>query len=742
MADLVIKISGDIKNYTDALNKVSAQTEDLEGSLASLSKISAVAFAGLVAEAGLALNAFKDSQAASNKLTTALQNQGIYSKDLADSYKDQAAALQILTGIDDDAIISAQAFLQSMIGQQEITPELTQSILDLSVAKEMDLESTAQLIGKGINGQTAALKKLGIEIDENLTKEERTAQIIEKVNQAAEGQAAAANKGLGAIKGLQSAFSKFQEEIGSRLAPIMEIIIKRMTEFFLSIAKNKPLLDLIVQLGTTAAIFTGIITVVGTAGIAFLKFKAALAAAQIATSAMTLATRALVGATGIGLIAIIVADLALNWEKRWMQMQAIFAAFTNNIAIIGTGLSGILSGVFNFDISKIKEGLSQVKDAFTKGIDDFTKANEDGNAKIEAQQNASEERQNASKKAAADKKAAIDKERENLEIESREAHSAALEFETQLGSEKLAKIKQEEADILKALAEATSEEEYNALVDKYNRLLDIEAEQFEVTKSQREEFQKEILANNSEFQAMTDEQKQAFLIQNQANLQGQFETERTVKNTYAVQTMNEQIQSNNRFLLDQQKFGTAYAAINQAMHSQVFQGAKQGFGELSALTQSENSKLKAIGKVAAIASIVIKTAESAMNIYAGFSAIPIVGPVLGIAGAAAAILFGAEQVGKVSAAAQGGLMTGGISGLDSIPTLTQNMELVSPAQNFEEVIGSVRAAREAEKFGGGGLGGRTQAAIAVGFDGREASQVLTIRQIEDKALGISRESVS
>ena len=82
---------------------------------------------------------------------------------------------------------------------------------------------------------------------------------------------------------------------------------------------------------------------------------------------------------------------------------------------------------------------------------------------------------------------------------------------------------------------------------------------------------------------------------------------------------------------------------------------------------------------------------------------------------------------------------GGIPGMDSIPVLAQQGELVSPAQNFEEVIGSVRAAREAEKIGGSPTG-NTPAAIMVGFDGRQASQVLTIRQVEDKALGISVES--
>lgn len=61
----------------------------------------------------------------------------------------------------------------------------------------------------------------------------------------------------------------------------------------------------------------------------------------------------------------------------------------------------------------------------------------------------------------------------------------------------------------------------------------------------------------------------------------------------------------------------------------------------------------------------------------------------------------AAQTGiQYTAMAEGGLVSGGIRGVDSVPILGQQGELMSPAQNFEEVIGSVRAKREAEKLVG------------------------------------------
>ncbi len=735
---LVIKINGDIKGFKDALNQVQSQTVDLEEGLARIATISGVAFAALTAEAGLAIAAFSESQQATRELSLAMQNQGIYSSELAQKYKDQAAALQKLTGVDDDSIIRSQALLQGMIGQTEISKELTTAILDLSAAKKIDLDSATALIGKGIEGHTGALKKLGIEIDAHLSKEERTAQIIELVTQKFGGQAEAANKGLGGIKGLKSAVGDFQEEIGRRLAPAVEFIISKLTIFFQTLAENKPLLDLIFQAGVAAAVFTGMVTGISLAVLGFVKLRAALLAASVATGGMSLAVKGLIGATGIGLLAIIVSDLALNWETRFGQMQAVFAAFSNNIGSLGSGLANILKGIFTLDKERITQGLAEVKNAFTKGFNDFQVSAAESQAKIAAAENAGVEKQIKSKKDAADKQNAIDREQAAFKAEMIAAENEAMVMQLQQASDAAIELKKEEIDLLSKLQDEKFEENKELLIARLEEVRELEAEQFEIDQEQKAEFEAQVLANNEVYNQMSSEQQAIFRQKEAANLQAQMETKKTIEMTAAKIRAEEQIKSNNQFLLEQQKFGTAYASINQLMHSEIYKGSKTAFSELSALTASENSKLKAIGKAAAIATTIIKTAESAMNIYAGFSTIPIIGPALGIAGAAAAVAFGAEQVGKITSAASGGMITGGIPGVDSVPVLAQQGELVSPAQNFEEVIGSVRAMREAENMAGG-FGVENQATVLVGFDGREASQVLTIRQIEDRALGISRE---
>ena len=132
MADLVIRISGDIKNYNEALEQAKNKTSDLSSTLENVGKGAAIAFSTLTAEVGFATAAFRESQEAVNKLEQALKNQGLNSKAVSEAYQEQATALQQLTGVSDEAIIRSQTVLQSFLGQKLVTQDLTQAVLDFS----------------------------------------------------------------------------------------------------------------------------------------------------------------------------------------------------------------------------------------------------------------------------------------------------------------------------------------------------------------------------------------------------------------------------------------------------------------------------------------------------------------------------------------------------------------------------------------------------------------------------------
>lgn len=694
MAGITIQINGDVKNFQEALEEAQSKTAELSDALKGAAAVSAVAFAALTAEVGFAVAAYAESEEATNSLTNAMINQGVYSKDLVEQYKKIATEIQNLTGISDEAVLSAQTTIQAYIGQREVTKELTLAVADFAKAQGIDLATAAALLGKGIQGNTEMLKRYGIQVDDAGNKTENMANIIAAVNAKFSGSAQAAAEGFsGSINKLTQSFGDLQEEIGARFAPVLTMIANAITSFFQYLSNNKALMDLAAGVLAAGVAFTGMISVITAAGVAFLSLKALLIAAGVAFS--TIAAPIAVVVAGIAAVSAGIGLLVVNWESAWPRMQAVFQAFVKNIGDLAKGLGQILLGVFTVDPEKIKEGLAQTKDALSRGFEDYSKITETKLAEIDKKHEEAE----TQKQERAEAGAAETRRREELEKERKEA--------VEIDLNEMDKHWKEQQIVDRATA--------------YDNLL----------------------AQNEEFQALDAEQQQQFRDQNDAKNIETTESARTAQITAAQQRLADQQQANQKFLIEQQKYGTAYASINKFMHSEVMTGTKQATSEMIQFQQSSNATLKGIGKAAAVADIVIKTAQSAMNIYQGFSAIPIIGPALGIAGAAAAIAFGAEQIGKVTGAAQGGLLQGGIAGVDSIPVLAQRNELISPAQSFEDVIGSVRAAREAQRIaeetGFGGTGGGQAVSVAIGFDGKEASQVLTARQIEDRALGISQE---
>lgn len=85
-------------------------------------------------------------------------------------------------------------------------------------------------------------------------------------------------------------------------------------------------------------------------------------------------------------------------------------------------------------------------------------------------------------------------------------------------------------------------------------------------------------------------------------------------------------------------------------------------GQMSNLMQSESKKQFEIGKKAAIAQAVINTYQMATSSYNALSGIPYVGPFLGAVAAAAAIVYGKNQISKIKSQQFGGGSVGGAGG--------------------------------------------------------------------------------
>ena len=79
---------------------------------------------------------------------------------------------------------------------------------------------------------------------------------------------------------------------------------------------------------------------------------------------------------------------------------------------------------------------------------------------------------------------------------------------------------------------------------------------------------------------------------------------------------------------------------------------------------------------------------------------------------------------KVTAAADGGLITGGRAGRDSVPALLTPGELVVPQRNFADVVNAVAAQQNrSEGRNGSSIAGvEGSVGVAIAFDGDESEK--------------------
>lgn len=749
--DLIISIGAKADAFNKTVDDIKDKTVSLEEQLGEIAKISGAAFAALTAGAGVALHAFAEAEKASTQLTQSLRNQGIFSTQLADKYNQLAESIQHQTGIDDDAIKLGFAKIQGFLGQKQITEELARATADLST-QTGDFGSASEVIARAIQGNVRGLKQYGIQIDDNLTQQERLNQIIEKVTQSFGGQAKVAGETVaGSFAKMKSAFSDVLEEIGERLAPAFKDLAVKIQAFLENVKNNKPLLDFIVVSGKIAAEVAGLVLALSTVAITVVKVSEAIKIAKVAIDIMGLSVRSLVGATGIGLLLIIASEIFLHWETIWPTAQRIFTEFTDVVTGAAAGLGKVLVGLLRLDFSTFKAGLLDITNTFKKVSDDKrlnAELEAEEQRKLNSQQNAETQAQTAKQVALAEKRNAELKRQEDIKRQLLTSQSDFIVLSLEGASAERIALQKQETEILTKLDDEKYKDQRSLLQEHLDTIREMQEQADANDDERRLAYDEKILADNAEFNALSDEQQDAFLEgQNQA-LFDSVETRDTIQKKAAKDSLANQIKEHNEYLANQQKFGTVYAELNKLIYNSSVQAADKSFGELTQLTQSNNSTLKSIGKAASVAQITLKTAESAMNIYAGFSTIPIVGPVLGVAGAAAAVAFGAEQIGRVLAAQEGGIVTGGIAGRDSVPSLLTPGELVVPQTNFNEVISAVAQQRGAVAAAQGEPSAQPIAAsagvaqqVVIGFDGPESEKVLTAKRVEARALGILRESV-
>lgn len=203
----------------------------------------------------------------------------------------------------------------------------------------------------------------------------------------------------------------------------------------------------------------------------------------------------------------------------------------------------------------------------------------------------------------------------------------------------------------------------------------------------------------------------------------------------------------NADLISEQTAWGSKVKVWAAQQNLQLQTSKTFFGSLEGLQKSSNSKLAAIGKAAAISNALISTYQAATGAFAAMASIPFVGPVLGAAAAAAAVVSGLAQVAQIRSQPTG-FQDGGYTGnaaVNAIAGVVHGREYVMDAATTQRIgVNNLdalrRGAADVAQNGaqaGGASGAGSQSASVGGSQNVNNNEVnlRTINLIDPNLLG-------
>lgn len=216
----VNKATGSMQQQSSPVDALSSKLKGLVGAYLSIRGIQAV-----VNFTMQATEAFREQERAVLSLNNTLANAGVYSESYSKHIQELASAIQSYSNYGDEAIIKAQALGQSFIGQTRITDALTKATVDFAATTGMDLEQAFTLVGKSIGSPTNALARYGVQLNKNMTDQQKMTSITVQLGNRYEGQARQmANSSIQ----LKNAIGDLAESFGKALDPAVEASQKKL----------------------------------------------------------------------------------------------------------------------------------------------------------------------------------------------------------------------------------------------------------------------------------------------------------------------------------------------------------------------------------------------------------------------------------------------------------------------------------------------------------------------------------
>jgi len=257
----------DIRYIITVDDKGTPVVKKFEGEVGKLaettSKRATPAFAGLwkqiavgvisVAAVSKAFRAMKDFMGDSVKAAAA---QELAERNLADAlsvtgrnvdalmprFKNFANAIQDQTIYTDDAALSAMSLMAQLTDlDAEGLQQATRGAAGLASVFKVDLQSAATLVAKGLAGNVGALSRYGIQVDKNLSMEEKRVEILRQLSLMYERAKGETNTFAGALTQLKNQWGEVQETVGNAIVKNQAFrdAIKDLTEKVRNLAQSE-----------------------------------------------------------------------------------------------------------------------------------------------------------------------------------------------------------------------------------------------------------------------------------------------------------------------------------------------------------------------------------------------------------------------------------------------------------------------------------------------------------------------
>lgn len=243
---LKLSILGDVDNLTKSLKTATGDVDTFGDKIGKAGKVMGAAFAAAAAAAGAyaikigvdGVKAALEDEKAQRILAQTLENTTGATVGQIKAVEDYITQTSLAVGVTDDELRPAFSRLVRSTKDTEEAQKLLNLALDISSATGKPLEAIANSLGKAYDGNTNALGKLGLGIDQSILKTKDFNKVYESLRTSFKGFAEnEANTFQGRLDRMKVAFDEAKETIGFALLPILE---KLMT--FINITAQ-PILD-------------------------------------------------------------------------------------------------------------------------------------------------------------------------------------------------------------------------------------------------------------------------------------------------------------------------------------------------------------------------------------------------------------------------------------------------------------------------------------------------------------------